>query len=178
MLFHDSGKPKCKSTDTNGIDHFYSHGKESKKIASEILTKLKTSTKFRNQVCNLVEYHDFLPHKISKKTYKKYIGKLGTDTVKQLFAVREADVKAQNPIFHIKSLEENKIGLRILEEIENESPCFGISDLAISGNELAAIGIEPSPEMGKILEILLDEVMEEKIVNTPQALIARALQIK
>ena len=178
MLFHDSGKPKCKSTDTNGIDHFYSHGKESKKIASEILTKLKTSTKFRNQVCNLVEYHDFLPHKISKKTYKKYIGKLGTDTVKQLFAVREADVKAQNPIFHTESLEENKIGLRILEEIENESPCFGISDLAIGGNELAAIGIEPSPEMGKILEILLDEVMEEKIVNTPQALIARALQIK
>ena len=32
--------------------------------------------------------------------------------------------------------------------------------------------------MGKILEILLDEVMEEKIVNTPQALTARALQIK
>ena len=178
MLFHDSGKPKCKSTDENGIDHFYSHGKESEKIASEILTKLKTSAKFKNHVCNLVEYHDFLPHKISKKTYKKYIGKLGMDTVKQLFAVREADIKAQSPKFHTESLNENKIGLKILEEIENETPCFGISHLAIGGKELAALGIEPSPEMGKILEILLDEVMEEKITNTPQALITRALQLK
>lgn len=178
MLFHDSGKPKCKSTDANGTDHFYSHGKESTKIAYEILTKLKTSTKFKNCVCNLVEYHDFMPHKISKKNFKKYIGKLGIDTVKQLFAVREADVKAQNPIFHTESLEENKIGLEILEEIENETPCFGISDLAIGGKELAAIGIEPSPEMGRILGTLLDEVMEEKTENTPQALITRALQLK
>ncbi len=178
MLFHDSGKPKCKSTDKNGINHFYSHGNESKKIACEILTKLKTSIKFRNHVCNLVEYHDFIPHKISKKTFKKYIGKLGIDTVKQLFAVREADVKAQNPKFHTESLEENEIGLKTLEEIENEAPCFGINDLAIGGKELAALGIEPSPEMGRILKILLDEVMEEKIQNTPQALIARALQFK
>ena len=178
MLFHDSGKPKCKSTDEKGTDHFYSHGKESTKIACEILTRLKTSTKFRNKVCSLVEYHDFLPHKISKKTYKKYIGKLGADTVKQLFKVREADVKAQNPRFRAESLEENKTGLKILEEIENETPCFGISDLAIGGKELATAGIEPSPEMGRILETLLDEVMEEKIVNTPQALITRAMQLK
>ncbi len=178
MLFHDSGKPKCKSTDKNGVDHFYSHGKESKKIASEILTKLKTSTKFKNHVCNLVEYHDFLPDKISRKTYKKYIGKLGIETVKQLFAVREADIKAQNPKFHKESLDGNKIGLKILEEIENEVPCFGINDLAIGGKELATLGIEPSPEMGKILETLLDEVMEEKIKNTPQELITRALQLK
>lgn len=178
MLFHDSGKPKCKFTDKDGIDHFYSHGKESEKIASEILTRIKTSTKFKNQVCNLVEYHDFLPHKISKKTYKKYIGKLGIDTIKQLFSVREADVMAQNPKFHKESLEENRIGLKTLEEIENETPCFGINDLAIGGKELAALGVKPSPEMRKILEILLDEVMEEKIINTPQALIARALQLK
>ena len=178
MLLHDSGKPKCKSTDENSTDHFYSHGKESTKIAFEILTRLKTSTRFRNKVCNLVEYHDFLPHKISKKTYKKYIGRLGIDTVKQLFKVREADIKAQNPRFIVESLEENKTGLKILEEIENEAPCFGISDLAIGGKELAAAGIEPSPEMGRILETLLDEVMEEKIANTPQALIARALQLK
>lgn len=178
MLFHDSGKPECKSTDEKGIDHFYSHGKVSKKIAYDTLIRLKTSAKFRNQVCNLVEYHDFLPDKISPKTYKKYIGKLGIDTVRQLFKVREADVKAQNPKFHKESLRENKIGLKTLDEIENEAPCFGINDLAIGGRELAATGIDPSPEMGRILQILLDEVMDKKIENTPKALIERAEQLK
>jgi len=178
MLLHDTGKPHCKTTDESGTDHFYSHGKISKKIAYDTLTRLKTSAKFRETVCNLVEYHDFLPDKISKKTYKKYIFLLGIDTVKTLFKVREADILAQNPEFHAESLEENKTGLRILEEIENESACFKISDLAIDGETLIKLGFRPSPEMGRVLETLLDEVMEEKTENKTDALIERALQMK
>ena len=178
MLLHDSGKPKCKTTDKNGVDHFYSHGKISQKLTNDILIRLKTSVKFRNHVCSLVEFHDFLPDKISKKTYKKYIGKLGMDVVKQLFSIRSADVRAQNPKFHSESLRENEIGLNILNEIEDEAACFSISDLTVSGKDLAAIGIKPSPEMGKILETLLDEVMDEKIENTKQALLERASQLK
>ena len=65
-----------------------------------------------------------------------------------------------------------------LEEIEKESSCFTVSDLAIGGRELAEIGIQPSPEMGRILETLLDEVMDEKINNSPEALLKRAEELK
>lgn len=177
MLFHDSGKPKCKTTDENGIDHFYSHGKESKKIAYAAMTRLKTSNKFREHVCNLVEFHDFLPDKISKKTYKKYIARLGIDTINELFLVREADVRAQNPKFLKESLAENEIGKRMLEEIEKESSCFKIGDLAVNGKDLAQAGIAPSPAMGEILDALLDEVMEEKLENKKELLIKRAKQL-
>ncbi len=177
MLFHDSGKPHCKTTDTNGVDHFYSHGKLSKKIVSDALSRLKTSNKFRDTVCNLVEYHDFLPDKISKKTYKKYIAKLGLETVEKLFLIREADVLAQNPKFHKESLEQNGIGKKILEEIKKEETCFKISDLAVDGRKLSDAGIRPSPAMGKILEKLLDEVMDEKLPNDECALIERAKQL-
>ncbi len=177
MLLHDSGKPHCKSTDQNGVDHFYSHGKISKKIAFDILTGLKTSTKFKKTVCNLVEYHDFLPDKISKKTYKKYIAKLGIETVENLFLVREADILAQNPRFHNESLKENETGKKILKEIISEKNCFKISDLAVDGKMLANIGITPSPAMGKIMEMLLDEVMDEKLPNEQKALIERAKQL-
>lgn len=177
MLFHDSGKPHCKTTDENGVDHFYSHGKISKRIANDAMLRLKTSNKFREHVCSLVEYHDFLPDKISKKTYKKYISRLGIDIIKELFLVRLADVSAQNPRFLQESLAENEVGLRTLKEIENEAACFKIGDLAINGRELAEIGILPSPEMGRILEALLDEVMDGKTENTKEALIIRALQL-
>lgn len=177
MLFHDSGKPHCKSTDENGVDHFYSHGKISKKIVSEALSRLKTSNKFRYTVRNLVEYHDFLPDRISKKTYKKYIAKLGIETVENLFLIREADVLAQNPKFRSESLEENKIGKKILEQIKEEDTCFKIRDLAIDGKVLENIGIDPSPAMGKILETLLDEVMDEKLPNDKEKLIERAKQL-
>lgn len=177
MLFHDSGKPHCKTTDKNGTDHFYSHGKTSKKIVFDTLTRLKTSAKFRNHVCNLVEYHDFLPDKINKKTYKKYISLLGIETVKELFSVRTADISAQNPKFITEGLASNEIGLKTLEEIEKQDACLTISGLAIGGRELAALGIPPSPDMGRILETLLDEVMEEKLENTKDALEKRALQL-
>ncbi len=177
MLFHDSGKPHCKTTDTNGVDHFYSHGKISKKIVSDALSRLKTSNKFRYTVRNLVEYHDFLPDKISKKTYKKYIAKLGIETVENLFLIRAADVLAQNPKFHEESIAQNDIGKKILEEIKKEEACFKISDLAVDGRKLSDAGIKPSPAMGKILEKLLDEVMDEKLPNDESALIERAKQL-
>ena len=177
MLFHDSGKPHCKSTDENGVDHFYSHGKISRKIASETLSRLKTSNNFRYTVRNLVEYHDFLPDKISRKTYKEYIAKLGIETVENLFLVREADILAQNPRFHAESLEENKTGKKILEQIKEEDMCFKIKDLAIDGKVLENIGIPPSPAMGKILETLLDEVMDDNLPNKKNNLIKRAKEL-
>ena len=177
MLLHDSGKPHVKFTDQKGVDHFYSHAKKSREIARSVLTRLKTSVKFREQVCSLVEYHDFLPDKISKKTYKKYISLLGKETVESLFEVRKADVSAQNPRFLTESLEANKKGLEIFRKIISENSCLKISDLAINGKDLEKSGFTPSPQMGKILNTLLDEVMDEKIENKKEILLERAKNI-
>lgn len=178
MLFHDSGKPHVKTTDENGTDHFYSHGKESKKIVRSALSRLKTSNKFRDRVSNLVEYHDFLPHKISKKTYKRYIAKLGIDIIYELFKVRQADVSAQNPVFLAECLEQNEAGKKTLAAIESEETCFRINDLAINGSDLINTGVPSSPEIGRILKILLDEVMDEKLMNDKNALLARAAELE
>lgn len=177
MLLHDSGKPHVKTTDENGIDHFYNHAKKSREIANGILQRLKTSNAFRQTVCDMVEFHDFLPDKISRKTYKKYIAKLGFDTVADLFEIRKADISAQNPIFLSEGIEANKIGLKMLDEIKSENACFKITDLEIGGKDLAESGIPPSPLMGRILEALLDEVMCETLKNKKDDLLKRALQI-
>ena len=177
MLLHDSGKPHVKTTDENGVDHFYSHAKKSRRIAEKVLLRLKTSTKFRNLVCDLVERHDFLPDKISKKTYKKYIALLGIETLRDIFDIREADIKAQNPVFLDEGLEANRIGLDVLDEIEKENTCFRITDLEINGKDLADAGIPPSPQMGRILETLLDEVMGDTLENQKEALLKRAEEI-
>ena len=41
MLLHDLGKTKTKTTDENGISHYYAHAKESVKMAENILKDLK-----------------------------------------------------------------------------------------------------------------------------------------
>ena len=57
-----------------------------------------------------------------------------------------------------------KNGEKIIAEIEESEACLKLTDLAIGGRELAALGFEPSPEMGRVLNTLLDEVMEEKVI--------------
>lgn len=177
MLFHDSGKPKTKFTDENGIDHFYDHAKVSREIAEKSLARMKTSNKLRETVSGLVEYHDFCPHKISKKTYRRYIALLGADTVRSLFEIRRADSAAHAPFVYEQTLKENITGLKILEEIEKEDSCFSIKDLKINGKDLEKSGIEPSPLMGEVLERLLDEVMDDKTENEKEALLKRASEL-
>ena len=51
------------------------------------------------------------------------------------------------------------------------------ADLAVSGKDLAAAGIPSSPEMGRLLEALLDEVMGDKLKNEKDSLLKRAEEI-
>ena len=177
MLFHDCGKPQAKSTDEKGIDHFYNHSAIGREICHDALCKLKTSLNFRRKVCDFVEFHDFVPSKISKKTYKKHIGLLGIDTVKELFLIREADIRAQSPDFIEEGLAEIKYGLSVIDEIEKNEACFTLKDLAINGSELMENGFEGGPCLGTILSLLLNEVMDNKLENNKSALLKRAKEL-
>ncbi len=176
-LLHDSGKPAHKTTDENGIDHFYRHAYKSRNIANDILLRMKTSNAFRKSVCTLVEHHDFLPDKISRKTYRRFIAQYGTETVRKLFEIREADIKGQNPVYIDEGLASNAAGLETLAQIEAEDSCFTIKDLDINGKDLMAIGVPRQHIMSEIFEILLDEVMDDRLKNKKDALLHRAKEL-
>ncbi|MCQ2481469.1 MAG: CCA tRNA nucleotidyltransferase [Clostridia bacterium] len=177
MLLHDIGKPVCKTTDENGTDHFYGHEKVSAEIAEQVLINLKVSNATRQRVKTLVELHGFIPHIISKKTYRKYIGTYGADLVKDLFDVRYADICGQNPVYLQERIEQNKQGLDIVNELTEKENCFTINNLAVGGKDLIREGIEASPRMGQILSTLFDEVISDKLKNEKSALINRAKEL-
>ncbi len=53
-----------------------------------------------------------------------------------------------------------------------------MGDLAIDGDDLRGAGIPAGPAMGKMLQSLLDWVLEDPARNTRTALLARALEAK
>lgn len=55
LFFHDIGKPKSKSTDENGCDHFYHHAAKSAEITYDILTRLRFNSKDRDIIVELVK---------------------------------------------------------------------------------------------------------------------------
>ena len=58
-----------------------------------------------------------------------------------------------------------------------QKPCCQYSDLAVSGKDLIAAGMEPGPALGETLKKLLELVIEEEIENEREALLAAAASI-
>ncbi len=56
-------------------------------------------------------------------------------------------------------------------DVLEENPCFNLRHLAIDGTFLIERGVSPGPEVGKILSLLLDKVIEGEIENTKEQLL-------
>ena len=55
--------------------------------------------------------------------------------------------------------------------------CLTLGDLALSGEDLKALGIPPGPEMGSLLRRILDAVQEGGVPNQAAALRNLALRL-
>lgn len=157
-LFHDCGKGVTRSTDKNGVDHFYGHAKESVGIAGEILQSLRFDKGTSAHVLWLIEHHDErLP--LSQRRIKKLLNAVPEDWVTDLICLMKADNLSKN-----KSVAEERMPLFIdamnmIKKINEEDQCFKLCDLAVKGNDLIAIGFKPGRELGAALEALLESVM-------------------
>ena len=49
-----------------------------------------------------------------------------------------------------------------------------LADLAVDGTDLIAVGFAPGARLGRVLEELLDEVVEEPALNTREQLLGLA----
>lgn len=173
-LLHDTGKVHTFTVDENGVGHFYGHNEKSAEIAHEYLTKYKYDNFTKDRVYRLVKIHD-TPIEPNKIFIKKRINRTGKDCFFDLIKIKRADNIAQNPQrVRLDVIDEIE---RIAEEIINES-CFSLKTLAINGGDLIKNGHTPGKNLGIILDVLLNEVMEEKIPNEREALLTRAEQLK
>lgn len=167
-LLHDMGKPECKFTDDEGIDHFYGHHKASEQIAKRFLKDLKYSNEIIDKVTTLIYYHD-RQVEATVKSVKRVLNKLGSDMFLELLKVKEADIQGQSPDYlhraeHLEDLRE------VYREIMEEKQCFSLKDLALNGRDIIALGVPKGKKIGEVLDILLDKVIDNAELNTKEAL--------
>ena len=174
-LLHDLGKPYCYSVDAGGIGHFYGHEKRSAEIASEILLRLKAPTAVRKQVVTLIENHMTLLQP-DKKYLRRRCAKFGMETVRQMVWLQRADTigtgtRTPEELATFHQIE------TLLRQLEEENCCLKLSDLALNGADLIEAGFAPGPALGRILKLLLEQVVEETLPNEKAALLAAAKTI-
>ena len=168
-LFHDISKPLCFELGSDDEGHFYGHASKSAEMAEEILKRLKYDSVTISQVCILIKYHD---HQIenSDRIIKRMLQRLGEEAFFALLDIKRADNFGQSEKFRYRQ--------EILQEIEDsarkiiaEKACFSLKDMVLKGNDLIELGVSQGPEIGRILEMLLDKVIYGEIKNDRQELI-------
>ncbi len=173
VLLHDIGKPRVKTTDECGIDHFHGHCAVGSEMAGEILRRLKFDNETVNQVKKLVHYHDYRPPR-TPAGVRRAANRIGAELFPLYLEVQRADILAQSQAAQPQKLEnlaevEAMYG-RILEERE----CFSLKNLAVTGRDLMEIGIPQGPGVGEALRHLLELVIEEPERNQRGWLMAEA----
>lgn len=192
-LLHDIGKARTRSEDETGV-HFYSHDTVGAEMAKVILERLKFSNAVIKKVLTLIRWHMFyypsadwrkdnplemISNGVDTKqggwtdaAIRRFISNVGEEYIDDLFKLRIADANANpkstfNP-FEIEALQQR------ISEVRSKDMALKVTDLEINGNDLESIGINKGPEMGKVLNYLLEEVIEEPMNNTKERLLELA----
>ena len=114
-------------------------------------------------------------HKWSDSAVRRFIQRVGEENIEDLFKLRMADAQS-NPSSAFRH-EEITLLQRRISEIRQQDMALKITDLRINGNDLENIGVSKGPQMGNILNQLLDMVMDDPKLNSKEVLLEKAKEL-
>lgn len=177
LLLHDLGKPDCFTLDDRGIGHFYGHPQRSMELAKQILDRFHGDKKTRDTICLLVRDHDReAPATI--KNARRWIARYGRDNVRLLLEVKRCDCLAHVDTPKTRARYNNLMEMtRLIRECLETERCFSVRDLPVKGGDVMALGVPAGPQVGRILEGLLDDVLDGACPPEREALLERLKQL-
>lgn len=166
-LLHDVGKPEA---EREGGDH----AALGAAAAARALGRLRYPTRLRDYVVRLVREHPFsLVDEPEAVDARRFLARHGERLAGDLLAHRAADLSGKTvPRDEWDRLER----FRELLEQERAQP-HRLADLAVDGSDLIGLGFTEGPELGRALQTLLDEVVEDPALNRPEHLLQRAREL-
>jgi tRNA nucleotidyltransferase/poly(A) polymerase len=167
-LLHDLGKPRAERQGS-------SHALVSATIAARITTRLRYPTSLRCLVRDIVAGHSFkldgwLDDSAEGRLARRFLLRHGPTLARALVEHKRADLTAK------------RVGpqeLDALRRLENaldaeRDSAYRLQDVAVDGRDLIALGFEQGPEIGRVLRLLLEEVVDDPTRNERETLLERA----
>ena len=196
-LFHDIGKPAAKklqhetvldgekndgSTKEIETITFYNHESFSEKITQKLMTRLKFSNEMISNVCHLVKEHMFhYESNWSEAAVRRFIIRVKPECMEDLYDLRIADMYGMyNEKVDIRYSSSVALLLELKSRVEKElskKTALSLKTLAVNGRDLMQLGIPSGKELGRILNELLECVIEDPAMNDKEKLIETAKKI-
>lgn len=168
VLIHDIGKPQTYKKLESGIITFYNHEMVSTRIAQNIAERLRLTNNERDKLIRLVRFHQFtVDEHQTDSAVRRFITNVGKEYIYDMLDLRTADRLGSGSSETSWRFEEFKQRL-----IEVQKQPFSIKDLKVNGRDVMEIlNIPSGPEVGVVLEKLLNKVVEKEIPNQRNILI-------
>lgn len=174
-LLHDIGKPGTRAEKPDGEGTFHGHERVGAELADARLAALRFPHAERERIVHLVREHMFdYQVEWSDAAVRRFVRRVGVEQVADLFDLRMADALG-NGLKRPDVTKLASLAARVDRLIERPH-VLGLADLAVGGADvMEVLGLPPGPEVGTMLERLLDEVLEEPTRNHREGLRARIL---
>lgn len=196
-LFHDIGKPASKKIITESVLDgdkndgskkeietitFYNHEVIGEKITRKLMTRLKFSNEMTDNVCHLIREHMFhYEPGWSDAAVRRFIIRVHTECMEDLYDLRLADMYGMyNEPVDVRYGESVSLLLELQRRVEKElekKTALSLKSLAVNGRDLMQSGIPAGKELGRILNELLDCVLEAPEMNKKEILLKNAKAI-
>ncbi|MDC0358420.1 CCA tRNA nucleotidyltransferase [Oligoflexia bacterium] len=170
-LFHDIEKPSSLVVDAEGRRHFYCHEQAGEKTCKQVMKRLKFSNDEIKEVSTLVRYH-MRPLECGPAGVRRLIRDLGDELMTSWLEIKLADAP---PLVDRAVIEERLNNFKHMvdeEKLRAQGPAYG--KLAISGQDLIELGMQPGPALGEVLKQLEELVIEDPDKNEHATLLCYA----
>jgi tRNA nucleotidyltransferase (CCA-adding enzyme) len=167
-LVHDIGKP---ATLSDG--HFHHHDVVGARIAEAWLRRLRFPRAVADDVAHLVRHHMFWADPtLTDAAVRRFLKRVGARHLDNLFELRRADDigSGMSP--------DDEAQLAFHARLEAELAAEAALDryaLAIDGDDLMReLGLEPGPRLGRMIDALVDRVVDDPALNERATLLLLA----
>ncbi len=168
-LMHDVGKPAAFRRQGEKIT-FYSHEVVGARMAKVIADRLRLPVEARNKLWRLIRWHMFTYSKeMTDAAIRRFIRRVGKDEIGDMMMLRVGDRKgggSRPTSWRLKELM-GRVEILMYDPL-------AIKDLAVDGHDvMAVLGIKPGPKVGKVLNALFEEILEDPKKNAREYLMTR-----
>ena len=168
-LLHDVGKPVVAKGEGEKRT-FYNHEVVGASIAGNTADRLRFSKKEKEKLVTLIRWHQFTcDERQTDSAIRRFIRNVGKENLSDMIDLRVGDRLGGGARETSWRLEKFKKRL-----VEVQKQPFSVTDLKVDGNDVMKIlKIGSGPTVGKILETLFAEVVEDKTKNKREFLLKR-----
>jgi tRNA nucleotidyltransferase (CCA-adding enzyme) len=145
------------------------HAARGAELADAALERLRYPTRLRAYVVRLIRAHSFHLDNIDERFARRFLRDHGDELAFDLVTHKQADLTGKGRADDERAAER----LRELLAQQRTQP-HRLGDLAVDGGDLIELGYSEGPELGRVLDSLLDSVVDDPTLNTREQLLALA----